>query len=233
MMGRAAPLTREYHIDMDAAERRARLVARLVERGTIRSASVEAAFRAVPRHCFLPQVPLDEVYRDEAIPTKTREHRWLSSSSQPAMMAIMLEQLELAEGMRVLEIGAGSGYNAALLAYIVGPSGHVVTVDVDADTAASAKAHLASAGFDAVEVVCADGRQGFAPGASYDRIIATAAVPTLPSAWVDQLADGGIIVAPVGDISAQRCIAFVQESGGLTQRSSVGCGFMLMRDAAS
>src|SRR5437764_1268308 len=129
------------------------LVEQLVKTGNIRTAGVEAAFRAVPRHVFLPELAVDEVYRDEAIATKYLNGSAISSSSQPAIMAIMLEQLELLPGQRVLEIGAGTGYNAALMAHIVGDTGQVVTVDLDDDTAERAREHLAAAGFDGVQVV--------------------------------------------------------------------------------
>jgi protein-L-isoaspartate(D-aspartate) O-methyltransferase len=99
------------------------LVDRLKCAGYIHTPAVEAAFRAVPRHLFLPAVAPDTVYTDEAIPTKRLDGKAVSSSSQPAIMAIMLEQLDLHPGHRVLEIGAGTGYNAALMAHIVGDSG--------------------------------------------------------------------------------------------------------------
>jgi len=219
---------------MDAEDAlRNQLVDSLVARNVIRSPRIEAAFRAIPRHLFLPGVPIAVAYSDEAVPTKADRRRLLSSSSQPAMMAIMLAQLDLAPGMNVLEIGAGTGYNAALMAHTVGRSGHITTIDIDPDTAASAAAHLDNAGGDCVEVVCADGHDGWAPNALYDRIIATAAVETLPSAWADQLIDGGVLVAPVGGRSEQRSIAYQRMAGRLEQRSAVLCGFMALRDAAS
>src|SRR5437763_4911762 len=107
------------------------LVDKLKRDGNIFTPSVEAAFRAVPRHLFLPGVALDEVYRDQAIATKTLNGIYVSSSSQPAIMAIMLELLELKPGQRVLEIGAGTASNAALIAHIVGKTGQVVTIDID------------------------------------------------------------------------------------------------------
>src|SRR5262249_35642587 len=145
---------------MDTAEALARhhaLVDGLRRDGALHSAAVEAAFRAVPRHLFLPGLPLDVIYRDDAIVTKREEGRGVSSSSQPAMMAIMLEQLDLRPGHRVLEIGAGTGYNAALMAHIVGEQGRVTTLDIDEDLAAAAAAHLNRAGFERVRVVCGDG----------------------------------------------------------------------------
>src|SRR5512147_1970485 len=98
----------------------------------IRSASTEAAFRAVHRHHFLPGTPFEDAYSNRAIRAKQdASGEWISSSSQPSIMAIMLEQLKLEPGQTVLEIGAGTGYNAALMAHIVGPAGRVVTVDLD------------------------------------------------------------------------------------------------------
>src|SRR5215472_11009728 len=137
----------------DAA--RARLVDELRDSGRLTSRAVEAAFRAVPRHVFLPEMVATEAYQDEAFVVKTGDDGMpVSSSSQPAIMAIMLEQLGLARGNRVLEIGAGTGYNAALMAFLVGTGGSVVTVDIDADLAARARAKLVAAGYARVLVVC-------------------------------------------------------------------------------
>src|SRR5207245_8982442 len=112
----------------------ARVGEELIASGCVPSPGVEGAFRAVPRHLFVPGVDPTEVYADRAIQTKRAPNgRGISSSSQPSIMAIMLEQLGLAPGMRVLEIGAGTGYNAALLAHLVGEQGHVTTVDIDPD----------------------------------------------------------------------------------------------------
>src|SRR5947209_6454431 len=147
------------------------LVDKLKRDGTILTSTVEAAFRAVPRHLFLPEVEPSEVYRDQAIATKSLNGMSFSSSSQPAIMAVMLELLELKPGQRVLEIGAGTGYNAALLAHIVGEKGQVVTVDIDEDIVESAREHLVAAGFVRVQVVCGDGGLGYPAAAPYDRII--------------------------------------------------------------
>ena len=153
----------------------------------IQSQQVEAAFRAVPRHPFLPNVPVAQVYEDRAIPTKFADDRAISSSSQPAMMAIMLEQLALQPGHRVLEIGAGTGYNAALIAQIVGETGQVTTLDIDEDIVAAAQHHLHSVGADSVQVICADGSLGWPDNAPYDRIIMTVGGWDISPAWVEQL----------------------------------------------
>src|SRR5918999_4098805 len=140
---------------MDAERARTRMVDALREAGRLRSASVEEAFRAVPRHLFLPGLAVAEAYTDEAVAVQFTDGVATSSASQPSMMAIMLEQLDLRPGHRVLEIGAGTGYNAALIARIVGPSGAVTAVDIDEDLVDRAAVHLASARVNSVELVAA------------------------------------------------------------------------------
>jgi protein-L-isoaspartate(D-aspartate) O-methyltransferase len=185
----------------DSTKLRRQLVADLERRELIRSERVREAFLAVPRELFVPEFAaregLEAVYRDEAIITKEGEYgNPLSSSSQPWIMALMLEHLELEAGMRVLEIGAGTGYNAALLSVLVGKHGRVVSVDVDAQIARQARRALRENGYRA-RVVHADGRSGFAPSAPYDRIVVTAGADEVPRAWHDQLADGGLVEAPL------------------------------------
>lgn len=207
------------------------LVEKLMHGGNIRTALVEEAFRTVPRHCFVPGVPLDEVYRDEAIITKRQNGVGISSSSQPTIMAIMLEQLGLERGQRILEIGAGTGYNAALLAEIVGDGGEVVTVDLDEDTAAAARAHLGAAGYGRAKVVCADGGHGYADAAPYDRIILSVGAWDILPAWIEQLKPQGRIVLPLSIRYVQDAIAFDRRSDHLESVSVVGCGFMELRGA--
>src|SRR5262245_59188187 len=138
---------------------------------SILTSKIEEAFRTVPRHVFLPDLPLNQVYRDDAIVIKEEGGSALSSSSQPSIMVMMLKQLGLEPGHRVLEIGAGTGYNAALMARLVGETGKVTTVDIDEDIAARARKRLTEAGFGQVEVICADGGYGYEDSAPYDRII--------------------------------------------------------------
>ncbi len=207
--------------------------------GALTDPAVAAAFRAVPRHLFLPDRPLAEVYRDEAIPTKLAGGQAISSSSQPAMMAIMLEQLALAPGQQVLEIGAGTGYNAALLGHLVGPTGRVVTVDIDEDLVEAAQRHLAAAGAANVLTVCGDGGLGYPAAAPYDRIILSVGAWDIAPAWLDQLKPGGRLVLPL-DLGggAQKSIAFEKAPAGsapdapvLTSQSLRDCGFMRLRGA--
>jgi len=127
--------------------------------GCITSPHVAEAFRTVPRHLFTPGVALEKVYSDSSIPTKRADGKLVSSSSQPAVMAIMLEQLQLQPGHRILEIGAGTGFNAGLMAHLVGKSGQLMTVDIDEDIVEGARDHLSSAGLDNVKVICGDGHR--------------------------------------------------------------------------
>jgi protein-L-isoaspartate(D-aspartate) O-methyltransferase len=213
----------------DATSRRQQLVGLLSKQGVIPAGPIEAAFRAVPRHLFVPGAPLDEVYSDQAIPTKWIDGSPVSSSSQPAIMAAMLAQLDLRPGQSVLEIGAATGYNAALLAQIVGPGGRVLTIDIDEDLVAGAREHLAAAAVENVEVVCADGAEGWPERAPYDRIIVTVGAADIASAWREQLRPGGRLVLPLSLRSGQLSIAFENIDGVLHSRSLVPCGFLMLR----
>jgi protein-L-isoaspartate(D-aspartate) O-methyltransferase len=217
--------------DQEASERNEQLVEQLVSSGTLRDPAVVAAFRAVLRHWFLPDRPLDEVYEDSAIMTKIGERGLpVSSSSQPAIMAIMLQLLELRPGHRVLEIGAGTGYNAALIAWLVGRDGAVVSVEIDPELADRARANLAAAGVERVEVVRGDGAEGWAPEAPYERLIVTAGADDLAPAWVEQLTDRGRLVLPLGLAGpSQQCVALVRRGPSLAGHQLCPCGFMPLR----
>jgi protein-L-isoaspartate(D-aspartate) O-methyltransferase len=197
----------------------------------IRSPAIAAAFETVPRHLFLPDLPLEQAYQNQAIPTRrSATGEVISSSSQPQIMALMLEQLDLQPGHRVLEIGAGTGYNAALMAYLAGESGRVVTVDLDEEIVESARAHLAATGYTNVGLYCGDGWEGLAQEAPYDRIIVTASSMDIAPAWHDQLAPGGRIVLPLHLTSTTTaCAAFDIREDHLSSISLAYCGFMRLR----
>lgn len=205
------------------------LVEQLKREGHIRTPSVEAAFRAVPRHLFLPGVAMDMVYSDKVVGIKLLDGIPVSTSSSPSTMAIMLEQLGLEPGHRVLEIGAGSGYNAALMAHIVGDTGQVITVDIDEDIAEYARARLADAGFGRVQVVCSDGGLGCPGNAPYDRILLTVGAWDIAPAWCEQLQPGGRLVLPLSLRGAQRSVAFEHADGHLASVSIADCNFVWLR----
>ncbi len=225
------PLSRN---DQEAFTRQQQLVDMLKQSGCLSTPAVEAAFRAVPRHLFLPGIPLDKVYADEAIPTKYQDGFAISSSSQPAVMATMLEQLGVQTGHHVLEIGAGTGYNAALLASLAGEGGQVVTIDIDDDLVTDAKEHLKMAGFHHVRVVCGDGVFGYRDAAPYDRIILTVGTRDIAPAWIDQLKPGGRLLLPLAlRATMQQLVAFERADTHLVSISVRAGGFMPLRGAGA
>lgn len=199
------------------------MVDRMIAEGVLWSPALIAAFRDTPRHRFLPRVFLfqrkqnrwrevrtDEhntdslrlVYADRALITRLGMPEGggvpvpISSSSQPSLMAQMLEDLKLDPGLTVLEVGAGTGYNAALLAHVVGP-GLATSVDVDREVLARAEENLGAFPERGVRLQYGDGRCGWVSSAPYDRIIVAAATPDLEPAWLEQLAERGLLLAPM------------------------------------
>ncbi|GAA1385576.1 hypothetical protein GCM10009613_18190 [Pseudonocardia kongjuensis] len=217
-----------------AEDARARLVADLERDGRVHSPRIRAALQAVPRHLFLPgSDPLD-AYADEAVPIKTADGVTVSSVSQPSMVAIMLEQLDAAPGHRVLEIGAGAGWNAGLLAHIVGCRGAVTTVDIDEDLVEGARAHLLAAGLDEVEVVTADGADGYPPSAPYDRIELTVGSTGIRPEWVLQLTPTGRLLLPLTVRGSQLSVAFARTGPHRLASVSVrSCAFVRLRGAGA
>ncbi len=202
------------------------MVAELRKRKELTDPRVAAALGRVPRHVFVPGADLSEAYADQAIVTRYRDGWPVSSASQPAMVAAMLEQLRLPEGGSVLEIGAGTGYNAALLSALAGATGRVVTIDIDPEVADEARSHLAVAGAANVEVICGDGAQGWPGRGPYDGIIVTAAASDLAPAWASQLAPGGRLVMPLSIRGVQQCVALTPAAGHLRSVAVCGCQFM-------
>ncbi len=207
------------------------LVAELKRNGSLHDSRLEQAFLRVPREAFLPGLPPDQVYADKAIPIKRDpDGSVVSSSSQPSMMALMIEQLRLSSGMNVLEIGAGSGYNAAIIREMVGETGRVTTIESDPVIAGQAQDNLQHAAMGMVTVVQGDGAVGFAPRAAYDRIIATAGMWDIPNAWVRQLKPRGIVVAPIWLEGWQYSAAFqAQPDGSLFSERNLPCGFIRLK----
>jgi protein-L-isoaspartate(D-aspartate) O-methyltransferase len=209
-------VTRQPAAPTPGRSQRAQLAATLVTIGALRSARWISAFQAVPRHVFVPRIyadrdhngtyePFDSanpaqrtewlslVYADEPLVTKLDGEVWLSSSSQPSLMAEMLEALAVTGTERVLEIGTGTGYNAALLSEGLG-SAQVVSIDIDTQFITAAQDRLHSLGYTPT-VATADAADGYPAAAPYDRIIATCSLPHIPPAWIRQATTGGLIMA--------------------------------------
>ncbi len=189
------------------------LAQRLIDSGHLHSQAAIDAVRTTDRHAFLPGVDLESAYKEDAVPIKHDEHgEMISCISAPSIVATQLEQLGAQPGHKVLEAGAATGYNAALLGKIVSPGGQVWTLDVDQDLVAGASRHLAEAGVDNATAVMADGAAGLPEHAPFDRIIFTVGSGDVPVKILDQLAPGGRLVLPMrirGSIS--RSFAFERD----------------------
>jgi len=181
----------------DPDQLREHLVTTLQRNHALRDKAIANALRTVPRHTFAPWLSIHQAYADEAFPVPTARGDKLSSISQPSTVALMLEALDLEPGHHVLEIGTGTGYNAALLASIVGGKGHVTTIDVEAELTQQAEERLQQHHIANAHVICRDGALGCPEHAPFDRVIATVGVQEVPWAWADQLTDRGIILGPV------------------------------------
>ncbi|MFE1032488.1 methyltransferase, FxLD system [Streptomyces sp. NPDC058807] len=210
---------------------RNRLVDAIVKEDTIgvRDARVDTAMRTVPRHTFLPDVPLEEAYANKSVTIKENpdvDALPLSCASQPDVVHFMLVQLAVCEGDNVFEIGAGTGYNAALLKYLTGPSGHVTTCDIDPDVTAYARRMLDANGYGDVRVVTRDGALGAPESSPYDRVIAAVGMWDLPGTWWDQLAVGGRLVVPLRWRGLSRSVAFRREDTRMRSDSVKMCGFL-------
>jgi protein-L-isoaspartate(D-aspartate) O-methyltransferase len=208
-----------------------RLVDQLAANGLLEDPRLRAAFQAVPREHFLPGVAVERVYHDDAVTCHSGpDDTPLSSSSQPTIMATMLGQLDPQPGDHVLEVGGGSGYNAALLAQLVAPGGQVTSIEIDPGLAAAARANLARASVDGVTVHTGDGWLGALDQAPFDRIEATVGVRDLAPAWTRQLTPAGVLVAPLAlHAGVHVSVGFAPYGGHLRSRSVEGCGFLPLR----
>ena len=201
---------------------RDRLVDSLLRRGYVTSTSVETAMRRVPREEFVPQRLRDEAYTDTPLPIGDGQ-----TISAPHMVAIMAERLEVQPGHKVLEVGAGSGYHAAVVAELVRPGGRVFTVERFESLARFAEANLARAGYsDTVEVIVGDGSLGLPEHAPFDRIFVACGAPSVPSPLIEQLSDGGHMLVPVGGKMYQDLIKVIKRGKKVTTENHGGCVFV-------
>ena len=196
---------------------RERLVRRL-QRGGIADERVLAAIGAVPRELFVPEELRSRAYLDGALPIGHG-----ATISQPTMVARICEELRLTEGERVLDVGTGSGYQAAVLAEL---GADVVGIERIAALAEQARAALLAAGYPGVAVHVGDGTLGLPEHAPFDAIAVAAAAPRPPAALLAQLAPGGRLVVPVGSRRDQRLEVIVLTDGGAEVVRSVPCRFV-------
>jgi protein-L-isoaspartate(D-aspartate) O-methyltransferase len=197
----------------------------------IRDPRILDAIRAVPRHAFVPGADLADAYNpDLAVITKrSTAGTALSCASVPYLVAAMLKQLDVRDGHRVFEAGAGTGWNSGLLATLAGPDGHVSTIDIDPDITAQAAANLERAGFPGVHVVTGDAALGVPEDAPYDRAIITIGSLDIPPAWFSQLKPGGRLVVPLRWRGQTQSVALVLGEDGIMRSDTLFlCGFVPM-----
>ena len=163
------------------------------------SKEVEIAFKRIPRHIFVSEFVnnLEEAYKNENVEIKDTLGNVISFSSQPMVIAFMLEMLNLSPNLKVLEIGTGTGYNFALMAKIVKDVSKIYSVEINPDLVQMAKNNLSKVGYKNTNIFQEDGRHGFPEGSPYDRIIVTAEAQTIYYSWFEQLNNGGILVVPL------------------------------------
>lgn len=175
------------------------------------------SFLSVPREKFILDHFLEEAYGDYPLPIHEGQ-----TISQPTTVMVMTEALELTEGDKVLEVGAGSGYQAAIIAGMVGKKGKVVTTEIIEKLAGFAKENLRKAGIKNVVVAHYDGSKGYEKEAPYDKIIVTAACPEIPPPLIKQLKPNGILIAPVGGFFDQVMIKLRKGKKGNISREELG-----------
>jgi protein-L-isoaspartate(D-aspartate) O-methyltransferase len=201
-------------------ERRAMVETQLRRRG-IRDARVLQAMLAVPRHEFVPPDVIGLAYEDRPVPIGSSQ-----TISQPYMVAAMTEAVQVRRGDRVLEIGSGTGYQAAVLDQL---GAKVFTMERDFELVQSAHERLKRLGYANVEVVWGDGTEGHPPEAPYDVILVTAAAPQIPPPLIDQLADGGRMAIPTGKLAQQDLRLIVKSGGRLDTQVLDACQFVPLR----
>ena len=172
--------------------------------------NVESAFRNIPRHEFVPASQLNYAYDNEPLPIMKNQ-----TISQPGVVSIMTEWLDVKDGQKILEIGSGSGWQSAILSYLVG-SGTVYSIERHPELVKFAQENLKKLQIDNVHMILGDGTLGYPKASRYDRIIITAACTEIPLPLLDQLSENGFIIAPVGDAS-QSLVLLQKTSNGVIE----------------
>jgi len=201
-------------------ERRKKLVNNLEQVGYIKSNIVKKAFLQVPREEFVPERMKNSAYVDTPLEIGSGQ-----TISAPHMIAIMCEELDLQSKNKVLEIGTGSGYHAAIVAKIVGDFGHVYSIERYENLADKARDNLKKTGIKNVSLEVGDGSEGLEKYQPYDRIYVTCAAPDIPEPLLDQLGDPGILLIPVGKMFCE-LKKVEKKNGKILTKNLCGCAFV-------
>jgi protein-L-isoaspartate(D-aspartate) O-methyltransferase len=194
------------------------MVARQIRERGVKSPRVLAAMEAVPRHLFVPPALVAQAYADEALPVGEGQ-----TISQPYVVAASIDALALEGPERVLEVGAGTGYQAAVLSLI---AREVIALEAIPALAESARERLARLGYRRARVEAGDGSLGRPEAAPFDAILVAAAAPAVPQPLLDQLAEGGRLVIPVGAAECQQLLRIVKSGGRTTEQELFACRFV-------
>lgn len=184
--------------------------------GMVKNQAILDAFNKVHRSLFVLPEYYDATYEDVPLPILAQQ-----TISQPTTVVTMLEALDIHEGQKILEIGAGSGYNAALLGTLVGDRGEVITTEIIPELFRFATENLKRAHVRNAKIFNADGSQGYEKEAPYDRIIVTAGAPAIPEALIAQLKNNGILLIPTGDRYSQKLLR-LRKADGKTFQEDLG-----------
>ena len=205
---------------MKIDEKRKNLVESLKKQGRIKTKEIEKAFLEIPREKFIPTIFEQHAYSD--IPLEIGQGQTISA---PHMIAIMCEELDLKKDQKILEIGTGSGYHAAIVAKIIEPNGLVYTIERHKNLAEKAKQNFKNTNIKNVTVEIGDGSEGLAKYAPYDRIYVTCAAPSIPQPLIEQLKDPGKMLIPVGGTI---CTLYLLEknNGKIKKENHGGCAFV-------
>jgi protein-L-isoaspartate(D-aspartate) O-methyltransferase len=190
------------------------LIKHLRSKGYLRSRPLEEALRKLPRHLFVPESFRRLAYRDAPLAIGYNQ-----TISQPTTVVAMTEALNVKSGQKILEIGSGSGWQAALLSQMVGKKGYVYSIEIVAELTDFARRNIETLGINNVEIILRDGSLGLKEEAPYDRIIVTAASPKIQDTLLDQLNVGGIMVIPVGNMYLQEMMVVRKKKNGIEKRS--------------
>jgi len=204
-------------------DERKKLVGQLKKRGYLNKPEVIAAVSNVPRHVFVPQPQRLLSYADQPLPIGHNQ-----TISAPHMVSLMAEKLELKKGQKVLEVGGGSGYHAAIIGTIIGKKGQVYSVEIIPELVKSARKAIDEVGLsDTVSIILGDGSVGYPDKAPYDRIFVACAAPNLPPPLLEQLKEGGKMLIPVDNgMGYQDLLLYIKQDGELVRRNEGGCVFV-------
>jgi protein-L-isoaspartate(D-aspartate) O-methyltransferase len=204
-------------LEASAPARTAMVREQLLGRGLADDRVIDV-FRAMPREWFVPKDHLHHAYSDQALPVGPGQ-----TLSQPYIVAYMTQQLRVADAHRVLEVGTGTGYQAAILGQLARA---VDTIEADAELSRLARERLKRLPIENVRFHVGDGSAGFIAGGPYDRIIVTASCPRAPEPLLGQLADNGILIAPIGSTERQTLVRIHKRRGGYQEHWLIGCRFV-------